>query len=135
MKFTDAAISLFTKMLEDNHMDLVVISLIDEGDETSIHVELATKDEAKDKPIVVFDKLNVAISNEDQASMEDVTFNAEGDDIIIELPHHHHDGDCCCGHHHEHEDGDCCCHDHAEDHCCCGEHEENEEHHCCCCEE
>jgi hypothetical protein len=126
MKITKEAIELFSKMLKDNHMDLVVISLIDEGDETAIHVELATKDEIKDKPIISFDTLNVAISEEDQHALEDVTFLAEGDDIVIELPHHHHDDECCCGHHHEHEEGH---------HCCCEDHEEGEEHHCCCCEE
>lgn len=126
MNITKEAEELFRKMLDENHLDLVYISLEDNGDDASIHVELISKDEVKDTPVVQFGNLSVAISEDDQHALEDIVFNAENDDIVIEIPHHHHhDGECCCGHHHEHEDG----------HCCCEDHEEGEEHHCCCCEE
>lgn len=122
MKFTKEAQDLFLKLLKDNHMDYISISVNEEGEEANVQIQLLSKDEVLDKDVRQYDQLSVLISDEDEYSLSEVVINADGDDIVLEIPHHHHDGECCC---HHHEDGECCHH----------EHEEGEEHHCCCCED
>jgi cobalamin biosynthesis protein CbiG len=121
MKFTPAGKDLFEKYLTANKLDIVSVAIEENEEGAAIAVNLITTDEAEGLRVIDVDGIKVAISEEDEQSLEEAVFDVgenEGE-FMIDLPHHHHhhhgDG-CCCG------DDDCCCGEHEhEDGCCCGE--------------
>lgn len=131
MNITKEGSELLLSELKKNNLAAVSISIIEENEQASIHLEMISADEIKDTDRkVTIENVPVIITEEDEEALEDITFDADGNDLVVLFPHHHHDG-CCC-HDHEGDDHDCCCHDHDEgvDCCCC---HDDDDHDCCCC--
>ncbi|MCF0112826.1 MAG: hypothetical protein HUJ60_02495, partial [Bacilli bacterium] len=106
-------------------------------DEQGPLLDIAVIEKRDADRLIEVNGVSLAISEEDERSLENYVFDAEGEELHVYANHHccgghHHHEDGCCGHHH-HEEG-CGCEQKGDEKCTCGDecHCHDEEEHCCC---
>lgn len=110
MKITDECKNKLNELLLKNEADTLILSTSDSNEKGfTMNLDLGKK--ANCPRVIQVNGINVAISEEDEKELEDIVFDFDGTQIVIEQEHH------CCSCHDEccgcHEDGnDCSCHCH-----------------------
>lgn len=122
MKVTNAARELLAKILKENDLDLVAVSLeeMDDGS-VNLNVQLVKKEDVRADLAFDVDGVSFVITQDVREALEDIVFDVHEGELVFHFEGdgccHHHDGECC---HHHHDD---CHHGEDDDCCCCKDHE------------
>lgn len=122
MKVTNAARELLAKILKENDLDLVAVSLeeMDDGS-VNLNVQLVKKEDVRADLAFDVDGVAFVMTQDVREALEGIVFDVHGGELVFHFEGdeccHHHDGECC---HHHHDD---CHHGEDDDCCCCKDHE------------
>ncbi len=111
MKITDECRNQLNELLSKNGADTLIIKTTDSTEKGFImNLDLGKKE--NNSRVIQVNGINVAISEEDEDDLEDIVFDFDGEQIVIEQEHHccSCQEDCCgC---HEQDGTECSCHCH-----------------------
>lgn len=122
MKVTNAARELLAKILKENDLDLVAVSLeeMDDGS-VNLNVQLVKKEDVRADLAFGVDGVSFVMTQDVREALEGIVFDVHEGELVFHFEGdeccHHHDGECC---HHHHDD---CHHGEDDDCCCCKDHE------------
>lgn len=117
MKVTDAARELLAKILKENDLDLVAVSLeeMDDGS-VNLNVQLVKKEDVRTDLAFDVDGVSFVMTQDVREALEDIVFDVHEGELVFHFEGdeccHHHDGECTHHHHdncHHGEDDECCC--------------------------
>lgn len=110
MIITDEGKQIFLEAIERTGKPVVSLFLSDTEEGVGLNIGLI--EEAGARRLIEVNGIKIDITEEDEAALEETTFDAEGENLKVTMPH------CGCGHHRHHH-GEGCCHHHEGEECCC----------------